>query len=98
MSRHELRAADYLQHILEAIDRAVGYVSGADTLADFELNGMAHSVEADAYHAQPGDPRLLRGGRRRGVEHSQERPADARNADSASAAVGPGEVTWTRTT
>lgn len=44
MSRHELRAADYLQHILEAIDRAVGYVSGADTLADFELNGMAQDA------------------------------------------------------
>lgn len=44
MSRHELRAADYLLHILEAIDRAVGYVSGSDSLADFELNGMAQDA------------------------------------------------------
>lgn len=44
MSRHELRAADYLQHILDAIDRAVGYVSTADTLADFEMDGMAQDA------------------------------------------------------
>lgn len=44
MSRHELRAADYLQHILEAITRAVGYVSGSDTLAAFEMDGMAQDA------------------------------------------------------
>jgi uncharacterized protein with HEPN domain len=44
VSRHELRAADYLQHMLDAIARAVDYVSSFDTLADFEMDGMAQDA------------------------------------------------------
>src|SRR5690606_13024847 len=41
---HALRAADYLQHILDAIGRAVGYVAASGSLADFEKDGMAQDA------------------------------------------------------
>jgi uncharacterized protein with HEPN domain len=44
VTRHELRATDYLQHILDAIDRAVTYVSTFEVLADFEMDGMAQDA------------------------------------------------------
>lgn len=44
MTRHAPRAADYLQHILDAISRAVAYAAATDSLADFEMDGMAQDA------------------------------------------------------
>lgn len=41
MTPHDLRAVDYLQHILDAISRAVAYAASSGSLAKFEADGMA---------------------------------------------------------
>ena len=41
MTRYAPRAADYLRHILDAIDRAIGYTAAFKTPDDFERDAMA---------------------------------------------------------
>lgn len=41
MTRHAHRAADYLQHILDAINRVAGYTATLASAQDFERDGMA---------------------------------------------------------
>lgn len=41
MTKHALRAADYLRHILDAIDKAIGYTAAFGAPQDFERDGMA---------------------------------------------------------
>lgn len=41
---HPLRLFEYLEHILEAIDRAADYAGEASDALDFERNGMAQDA------------------------------------------------------